>query len=131
MQFANLLPLIDNSLGYEHFNLAVGDSKQAIYRFRGGDIDQIIALHSQNLDRLYQSLGTSDLATERLENIRWHLQGDELKTNRRSAKEIIEFNNNFFQTIEGLYSTHSSPFPAKYLHRSFKNYLQIQKQGVK
>lgn len=103
LQFANLLPLIDNSLGYEHFNLAVGDSKQAIYRFRGGDMDQIIALHSKNLDRLYQSLGDSDLTVERLENIRWHLQDDVLRTNRRSAKEIIEFNNAFFQTVEDLY----------------------------
>jgi ATP-dependent helicase/nuclease subunit A len=103
LQFANLLPLIDNSLGYEHFNLAVGDSKQAIYRFRGGDMDQIIALHSKNLDRLYQSLGDSDLTVERLENIRWHLQDDVLRTNRRSAKEIIEFNNAFFQTVEELY----------------------------
>ncbi len=104
LQFANLLPLIDNSLGYEHFNLAVGDSKQAIYRFRGGDMDQIIALHSQKLDRLYRSLGTSDLTVERLENVSYHLKADELKTNRRSAKEIIEFNNAFFKTIEGLYS---------------------------
>jgi ATP-dependent helicase/nuclease subunit A len=103
LQFANLLPLIDNSLGYEHFNLAVGDSKQAIYRFRGGDMDQIIALHSKNLDRLYQSLGDSDLTVERLENIRWHLNDDVLRTNRRSAKEIIEFNNAFFQTVEELY----------------------------
>jgi ATP-dependent helicase/nuclease subunit A len=103
LQFANLLPLIDNSLGYEHFNLAVGDSKQAIYRFRGGDMDQIIALHSKNLDRLYVSLGESELTVERLENIRGHLDDDVLRVNRRSAKEIIEFNNVFFQTVEELY----------------------------
>jgi ATP-dependent exoDNAse (exonuclease V) beta subunit len=103
LQFANLLPLIDNSLGYEHFNLAVGDSKQAIYRFRGGDMDQIIALHSKNLDRLYVSLGESELTAERLESISWHLDDDVLRVNRRSAKEIIEFNNAFFQTVEELY----------------------------
>ncbi|MDF7819414.1 UvrD-helicase domain-containing protein [Runella sp. MFBS21] len=103
LQFANVLPLIDNSLGYDHFNLAVGDSKQAIYRFRGGDMDQIIALYSKNFDRLYQSLGDSELTLERLENIRWHLESDVLRTNRRSAKEIIEFNNAFFQTVEELY----------------------------
>lgn len=103
LQFANVLPLIDNSLGYDHFNLAVGDSKQAIYRFRGGDMDQIIALHSQNLGRLAQSLGDSELTVERLESIRWHLTGDVLRVNRRSAKEIIEFNNAFFGRIEELY----------------------------
>ncbi|RDB04409.1 UvrD-helicase domain-containing protein [Runella aurantiaca] len=103
LQFANVLPLIDNSLGYDHFNLAVGDSKQAIYRFRGGDMDQIIALHSQNLGRLAQSLGDSELTVERLESIQWHLTGDVLRINRRSAKEIIEFNNAFFGRIEELY----------------------------
>ena len=103
LQFANLLPLIDNSLGYEHFNLAVGDSKQAIYRFRGGDMDQIIALHSKKLDRLHQSLGESELTAERLENIRWHLEDDVLRVNRRSAREIIEFNNAFFQSVEERY----------------------------
>ncbi|MFN4145411.1 MAG: UvrD-helicase domain-containing protein [Runella sp.] len=103
LQFANLLPLIDNSLGYDHFNLAVGDSKQAIYRFRGGDMDQIIALHSQKLDRLHHTLGESELTQERLENIRWHLQADALTTNRRSAREIIDFNNEFFQTIVNQY----------------------------
>ncbi|WP_428664669.1 UvrD-helicase domain-containing protein [Runella sp.] len=103
LQFANVLPLIDNSLGYDHFNLAVGDSKQAIYRFRGGDMDQIIALHSQDLTRLSHSLGDSELTVERLESIRWHLSGDILKVNRRSTKEIIEFNNAFFKKIEELY----------------------------
>jgi ATP-dependent helicase/nuclease subunit A len=103
LQFANLLPLIDNSLGYEHFNLAVGDSKQAIYRFRGGDMDQIIALHSKKPDRLYVSLGESELTVERLENIGRYLDDDVLRVNRRSAKEIIEFNNEFFQTVEELY----------------------------
>ncbi|MFN8343534.1 MAG: UvrD-helicase domain-containing protein [Spirosomataceae bacterium] len=103
LQFANLLPLIDNSLGYEHFNLAVGDSKQAIYRFRGGDMDQIIALHSKKLDRLHQSLGESELTAERLENVRWHLKDDVLRVNRRSAREIIEFNNAFFQSVEERY----------------------------
>ena len=52
LQFANLLPLIENALGADHFNLAVGDGKQAIYRFRGGDMDQIVALHRQDLESL-------------------------------------------------------------------------------
>lgn len=110
LQFANLLPLIDNSLGYDHFNLAVGDSKQAIYRFRGGDMDQIISLYTQNLAPLAKSLVDNDLTAERLENISWHLQKDNLTTNRRSAKEIIEFNNNFFAQTTQIYTeSHSLP----------------------
>lgn len=119
LQFANLLPLIDNSLGYEHFNLAVGDSKQAIYRFRGGDMEQIIGLHSKKLDRLYESLGASELNIERLENIRWHLKPDALNTNRRSAKEVIEFNNTFFRRIAEYY-TEQFPMTGEVFNDTFQ-----------
>jgi ATP-dependent helicase/nuclease subunit A len=105
LQFANLLPLIDNSLGYEHFNLAVGDSKQAIYRFRGGEMSQIVALHTQQLGRLQQSLGQHELTTERLQNIKRHLTADALTTNRRSARAIVEFNNDFFEKISDAYQS--------------------------
>ena len=103
LQVQNLLPLIDNSLSYENFNLAVGDSKQAIYRFRGGDMDTIIALYNQDIESMAKTYGGSELTLERLENVRGHLEKDNLTTNRRSAKEIIEFNNTFFAQTAQLY----------------------------
>jgi len=103
LQFANLLPLIDNSLGYDHLNLAVGDSKQAIYRFRGGDMDQIVALSSQKLQKLQRTLGNSPLTIERLESVRLHLKTEVLGTNYRSAAEVIGFNNDFFGFVANQY----------------------------
>jgi ATP-dependent exoDNAse (exonuclease V) beta subunit len=38
IQWKNLLPLIQNALGSGHMALVVGDAKQSIYRWRGGDI---------------------------------------------------------------------------------------------
>lgn len=44
MQFHNLIPLFTNSLSQGHFNMLVGDAKQAIYRFRGGEVEQFVVL---------------------------------------------------------------------------------------
>ena len=67
LQFANLLPLIDNALGAGHFNLAVGDGKQAIYRFRGGDMDQIVALHRKDLDSLKLAHNPGSYTADRID----------------------------------------------------------------
>ena len=39
LQWENLFPLIDNALATDFFNMAVGDGKQSIYRWRGGDCE--------------------------------------------------------------------------------------------
>ena len=50
LQWQNLIPLIDNALSQENGSLLlVGDAKQAIYRWRGGEADQFISLAS-NID---------------------------------------------------------------------------------
>lgn len=97
LQFANLLPLIENALGAEHFNLAVGDGKQAIYRFRGGDMDQIVSLHRKDLDSLKQAHNPGSWTADRIDMLNGHLQDDMLDTNWRSAKPIVTFNNDFFE----------------------------------
>lgn len=104
LQFVNLLPLIDNNLAYERFNLAVGDAKQAIYRFRGGDMDQIVALHSGKLDPLLSAHETSEMTLERLSGLQYHLNPDRLATNWRSAESIVEFNNGFFRFMADFYA---------------------------
>lgn len=102
LQFNNLLPLIENNLGYDRFNLAVGDAKQAIYRFRGGDMDQLVALHGQNLDRLIDQSG--ELNAERLRGIHRYLAPDRLSTNYRSAESIVAFNNTFFGYLAAIHA---------------------------
>ncbi|MCK8493404.1 UvrD-helicase domain-containing protein [Spirosoma sp. RP8] len=97
LQFANLLPLIENALGGDHFNLAVGDGKQAIYRFRGGDMDQIVALHRKDLEGLKQAHNPGSWTADRIDMLDGHLQDEMLDTNWRSAEPIVRFNNDFFE----------------------------------
>ncbi|AQG78654.1 UvrD-helicase domain-containing protein [Spirosoma montaniterrae] len=97
LQFANLLPLIENALGFEHFNLAVGDGKQAIYRFRGGDMDQIVALHRHDLNSLKHAHGPDSWTAERIAMLDGHIKDEVLNTNWRSAAPIVQFNNEFFE----------------------------------
>ena len=99
LQFANLLPLIENSLAGRHLNLAVGDGKQAIYRFRGGDMDQIVALHSGNLGALQTMHGPDSYTAERIGTLAGKLTAGRLATNYRSAKPIVAFNNGFFEFV--------------------------------
>ncbi|GAB4018320.1 UvrD-helicase domain-containing protein [Spirosoma koreense] len=97
LQFANLLPLIENALGAGHFNLAVGDGKQAIYRFRGGDMDQIVALHRKDLDSLKVAHDPTSWTADRIDRLDGQLVDERLDTNWRSAEPIVRFNNDFFE----------------------------------
>lgn len=96
LQFANLLPLIENALSGGYFNLIVGDAKQSIYRFRGGDMDLILHLAQSQVMRLGSILGDSPFNDERLFALDNYLHINHLKTNRRSFREVTEFNNRFF-----------------------------------
>ncbi|MDB5241409.1 MAG: exodeoxyribonuclease, partial [Spirosoma sp.] len=96
LQLANLLPLIENALGSDHFNLAVGDGKQAIYRFRGGDMDQIVSLHKQDLESLKLAHNPGSFTADRIDMLSGQIISDTLDTNWRSAEPIVRFNNEFF-----------------------------------
>ncbi len=83
MQWDNLIPLIDNSLSTETGSaLLVGDAKQAIYRWRGGKAEQFINLFNKKEHPFQVEQDVKDL-----------------KTNYRSHKEIINFNNRFFKFL--------------------------------
>ena len=92
-QWHNLLPLVDNSLANGNYNMIVGDAKQAIYRWRGGEVEQIIAFpkvfgHNNN-----------PLLLEREESLDRNFKKKELNTNYRSKAEIVDFSNQFFQSV--------------------------------
>lgn len=99
LQFANLLPLIDNALGFGYFNLIVGDAKQSIYRFRGGDMDLILHLSKDQVGEIAHLLGDNIFTEERLYGVGSYLQVAHLQTNRRSFREVTEFNNSFFSSV--------------------------------
>jgi len=119
LQWNNLLPLVENTLANGHSSLAVGDAKQAIYRWRGGEMEQILRLHQGNTAALVARAREEDmrellrLRYETLDNV---LEPKALQVNYRSAREIVDFNNAFFAAVrerqgelglvQGIYDEH-------------------------
>jgi ATP-dependent exoDNAse (exonuclease V) beta subunit len=95
IQWHNLIPLVDNSLANGKFNMVVGDAKQAIYRFRGGEVEQII-----NLPKIFKH-NNNPLLLEREAALTRNYSEATLSTNFRSKAEIVDFNNRFFQSVAG------------------------------
>lgn len=94
LQWQNFLPLIENSLAGGNMNLLVGDAKQSIYRFRKGEVEQII-----NLPRIF--MRPDNVFGERCEaQFVKSAQKMTLVTNYRSSKNVIKFNNTFFRFAE-------------------------------
>jgi len=93
MQWQNLLPLLENTLATGNFNLIVGDSKQAIYRFRSGEAEQFV-----QLPNVYNHKD-NPLVLSREETLKQNYDERTLNTNYRSAKEVVEFNNVFFDRL--------------------------------
>ncbi|MFT7427799.1 MAG: ATP-dependent exoDNAse (exonuclease V) beta subunit [Nonlabens sp.] len=106
MQWENLAPLIENELQQQRENeergslMLVGDAKQSIYRFRGGDADQFLNL-----------LATPDL-------FMLPKKDETLEFNWRSYDEVIKFNNEFFDYYgDQLYSEVYQTLYKKYLQQ--------------
>jgi ATP-dependent exoDNAse (exonuclease V) beta subunit len=99
MQFFNLLPLIDNAISKNKFNLIVGDPKQAIYRWRGGNIQLMLDLVNKNARGLKENRETSESQFFQIENVTSSSEIANLNVNYRSKKQIIEFNNLFFESL--------------------------------
>jgi len=91
LQWQNLLPLFENSLAGNYFNMIVGDGKQAIYRWRNGEVEQFAAL-----PKIYNR-PDNVLSQQRETLLGQHFDEKFLTTNYRSRKEIVEFNNEFFE----------------------------------
>ncbi|TRZ66397.1 hypothetical protein D4R20_00635 [bacterium] len=94
-QWKNLLPLIINSLSEQGDCLIVGDVKQAIYRWRGGNMKLL----------LYNVL--DDLKS--FNNVKQKI----LKDNHRSCEEIVKFNNVFFPRAAEMLTTDINENPFK------------------
>ncbi|MFP4293751.1 MAG: UvrD-helicase domain-containing protein [Cyclobacteriaceae bacterium] len=83
LQWANFRPLVENSLNEGRRNLVVGDVKQSIYRWRGGDWQLL-------LEKIQQDISP------------WHTEVRQLDRNFRSRKEVVSFNNALFSHLPKL-----------------------------
>ncbi len=94
LQWNNLLPLLEESLANNHFNMIVGDAKQAIYRFRGGEVELFT-----DLPKLY---GIENIPEKKLREqvLIQNFISKPLTINYRSRSNIINFNNNFFEVAK-------------------------------
>ena len=97
MQWLNFLPLLDEAMTHDFGSdtvevgtqsLVVGDGKQAIYRFRQGDVRQFIKL--PNVDSTVHGL-----------SLKHNARVDTLRDNHRTLGNIVRFNNRFFRKIIG------------------------------
>ncbi len=93
LQWQNLLPLIQNGLSTESASLVVGDGKQAIYRFRGGDVEQFIRLPEPYPYNL------SPIQLERYTLLKANQKKLPLETNFRSLPEITNWNNQIYKSL--------------------------------
>ncbi|MEX0882297.1 MAG: UvrD-helicase domain-containing protein, partial [Cyclobacteriaceae bacterium] len=82
-QWASFRPLLVNSLSQGNTNLLVGDVKQSIYRWRGGEMRLLM----EQVER---------------ENAQFGLEVKKLDTNYRSLPHIVAFNNAVFSTLPTL-----------------------------
>ncbi|MES2566466.1 MAG: UvrD-helicase domain-containing protein [Bacteroidota bacterium] len=114
MQWQNMLPLIDNSLGNGNLNLIVGDGKQSIYRWRNADVEQFVNLPYIN------AFNKNDLLIEREQSLIRNFDERALNKNYRSESTIVKFNNALFEFLA-----------ANFLNDDFKKIYHSQKQEHK
>ncbi|MDO5509722.1 MAG: UvrD-helicase domain-containing protein [Weeksellaceae bacterium] len=75
-QWDNILPLLENARAQGHFIMIVGDPKQSIYRFRGGNPELMMGLTQDKYPDIHPI---------------------QLETNWRSQQNIVTFNNGLYQ----------------------------------
>lgn len=94
MQWRNLLPLIHNALSQGFFNMIVGDTKQSIYRWRNGEVEQFV-----QLPEIYSKEEKTSELLELENTLVNNYQSEILKVNFRSKENIVNFNNSFFEHL--------------------------------
>ncbi|WP_299365876.1 exodeoxyribonuclease V subunit beta [Winogradskyella sp.] len=115
MQWENLVPLLDNALSASSGSaMLVGDAKQAIYRWRGGVAEQFINLYNKTTNPFQAK---AEVLT--------------LDTNYRSAREIINFNNKFFQYLSKNYFSNGDyanlyQNSKQQFHKDHEGYINIE-----
>jgi ATP-dependent exoDNAse (exonuclease V) beta subunit len=93
LQWLNMVPLLHESISQENSNLIVGDPKQSIYRFKNGVAEQFVELPAiYNPDKDKKVAERSAYFSKMGETI-------PLEENWRSSPIIVNFNNQFFESL--------------------------------
>lgn len=115
LQWKNFLPLLANGLDQGFTSMVVGDVKQAVYRWRGGDLN----LLQQQVEK---EVGGHRINTK------------ELNHNYRSAEAIVSFNNLLFKSLASIVSSETGKTISvdtyhdveQQLHKSEKGFVSIE-----
>ena len=111
-QWKNLLPLVKNALYENGQVLIVGDEKQSIYRWRGGEMRLLVSGVEEDLVQFEKQKKVKDL-----------------KDNYRSSRTIVAFNNAFFKAATELLSQNQNlPSGETLIIDTFKNVEQSNKK---
>ncbi len=120
MQWDNLFPLLKEAMSqglYDSlpFNLIVGDVKQSIYRWRNGNMD----LLNYKVERqMYQTFGELP-------------QEEHLTSNWRSAKDLVTFNNIFFEHAVTNIAQELAQDQDTGIHQAYRNIEQESKKDIR
>ncbi|WP_185851714.1 UvrD-helicase domain-containing protein [Blattabacterium cuenoti] len=84
LQWYNIRILVENALSENGSAMIVGDPKQSIYRWRGGDHKQFLHLISSSSQSYHKQILT-------------------IETNFRSYEEIVKLNNSLYQSVSKIF----------------------------
>lgn len=110
-QWNNLKPLILNSLASGHEVLIVGDVKQSIYRFRGGNMRLLLEQVEEDLVAFKEQITTKNL-------------GD----NYRSQPGVVRFNNAFFEELINQIGRIEHVHDSELIKRTYEGHQQVPKR---
>lgn len=111
-QWKNLMALIENSLGTDGQVLIVGDVKQSIYRFRGGNMRLLLSQIQKDLAAFFTKSSEHNL-----------------EDNWRSKKAIVEFNNHLFEKLPLQLNSNDLLANSDLFQKAFKDHQQRNKGG--
>lgn len=122
LQWQNLLPLVNNAIASGGEIMLVGDAKQSIYRWRGGEVEQFLDLKN-NRDPS-NKVQSGDKLIELYERIT-----HTLPKNYRSKANVVAFNNDFFSLaasrFEGVEFGDLYSGSSQEIHREDGGYVEI------